>query len=53
MLVQKHIEINVFPTGDFLEEMVKSAGFVDVQVRYIKIYAGTWKNGPIFSPIPH
>jgi len=36
----------VFPTGDMLKELAKDAGFVNVEVHYIKQPWGSWPKDP-------
>lgn len=36
---------SLYLTGEFLEGVIKDAGFVDVQVKYQKLYTGTWAYG--------
>jgi len=36
---------NLYPTGEFLESVVKDAGFVDIEYRLTKMYPGIWAYG--------
>jgi len=36
---------DLYLNGAFLEGVIKDAGFVDVEVRYEKLYSGTWGYG--------
>lgn len=38
---------NVYENSDFLEKLIKDAGFVDVKVKYTKLCYGTWMNGKV------
>jgi len=35
----------MYRDGEFLEALIKNAGFVDVEVKYTKLYCGTWAYG--------
>jgi ubiquinone/menaquinone biosynthesis C-methylase UbiE len=45
MMKKRIVSKNIYPNGEFLESAVKDAGFVDVKVKYQKLYPGVWALG--------
>src|SRR5579864_3942221 len=45
LIVPKIMEMGIYTNGEFLEGLIKDTGFVDVQVKYAKLYNGTWAYG--------
>ena len=42
MLQEKIKNKGGYLNGAFLESLIKDVGFVDVEVKYMKLYSGTW-----------
>ena len=40
---------DLYPTGEFLEGVVRDTGFVDVEYRLTKMYPGIWAYGHYFT----
>jgi hypothetical protein len=45
MLRKRATRKNLYENGEFLEKAVKDAGFVNVEVKYQKLYTGVWALG--------
>jgi len=46
---KKKVDSNLYTNGEFLEGVLKDAGFVDMQVLPVKLYPGTWAHGKVYT----